>query len=139
MQDAFMVKGTLSGLRVRRDAEKEAFWRRLIHEQPRSGLSIRAWCAHRHVRESSFFWWRRELVRRKAARPLLTRVCVTSDSSVSDRIDESPDAGSRGSIEILWPDQRRVQVVGPADRQTLIHVFAAMASTNSRTPGSAPC
>jgi hypothetical protein len=136
----------------KRDLKKEAFWRRVLGEQGRSGLSIRAWCVRQGVRESSFFWWRRELVKREALRAALAPVRVTSDSSghpappigrflpvhvTSDSLanpvhEGFPENESRGWIEVHWPDQRRVQVIGSVHREVLIEVFAAMAS--SRVP-----
>lgn len=50
-----------------RDEGKEAFWRRLIRDHSRSGLSIRAWCRRHGLQESAFYWWRAELARRDGA------------------------------------------------------------------------
>lgn len=36
-------------------------WRKVISEQPASGLSIAAYCRQRGVPEASFFSWRRKL------------------------------------------------------------------------------
>lgn len=36
-------------------------WRGVIAEQKRSGLSVRAFCAQRGVREPSFYAWRKRL------------------------------------------------------------------------------
>jgi hypothetical protein len=132
-----MMKKARAMRPAKRDPRKEAFWRRVIHGQPRCGLSIRAWCAHRQVRESSFFWWRRELARREAVRAALSPVRITPDSSMDEAADGSPGNGSRGSIEILWPNQRRVRVVGPVDRQALADVLAVMTLTISIEPAAA--
>lgn len=47
-----------------RNQQREEFWRRIVIEQPASGLSIRAWCARHEVTEASFYAWRRTLARR---------------------------------------------------------------------------
>lgn len=47
-----------------RDPKKEALWRRLVRRQARSGMTVRAWCLDRQVKEATFHWWRRELARR---------------------------------------------------------------------------
>lgn len=56
---------TLKG--PRRNAAKEAFWRRLVDGQAASGQSVRQWCAANQVPEASFYQWRRELARRDGA------------------------------------------------------------------------
>lgn len=142
-----MMKKAWSTRPVNRDRKKEAFWRKVIAGRRGSGLSIRAWCLKHTLRESSFFWWRRELARRDGqARtwahephrrlppnhphaPSLAAVRVTPDFLGEDPMDPSPQNGSRGCIEILWPDQRRVRVVGPVDRQALADVLAVMRET----------
>jgi len=53
-----------------RDKGKEAWWRRTVRRQRRSGLSVRAFCQKHGVRETAFYFWRRELLRRAAARPV---------------------------------------------------------------------
>jgi hypothetical protein len=49
-----------------RSRQREEFWRRIVTRQPKSGLSIRAWCARHGVTEASFYAWRRTLARRGA-------------------------------------------------------------------------
>lgn len=51
-----------------RDRSLETQWRRLLMEQSRSGWSIRQFCAMRGLRESSFYFWRRELQKRRRER-----------------------------------------------------------------------
>jgi hypothetical protein len=43
------------------DAEKARYWERTISEAARSGMSIRAFCRQRRLRESQFYWWRPKL------------------------------------------------------------------------------
>jgi len=52
---------------VSRGATKEAFWRRMVQAQSDSGLSIRAWCRDQDLKDTTFYWWRRELTRRDTA------------------------------------------------------------------------
>jgi len=50
-------------------SDRESFWRRMVVEgRKSSGLSVRAWCSQNDVRESTFYWWRRELGRRDVGR-----------------------------------------------------------------------
>ena len=55
--------------RLRRsDPEKERYWRGLVLGHGGSGQSVREYCCQAGVKESAFYWWRRELVRRKETR-----------------------------------------------------------------------
>ena len=46
-------------MKTRRSAEKEEFWRLVISEQQRSGLSIKEFCKQQDVSEASFYAWRK--------------------------------------------------------------------------------
>ena len=48
----------------RRDLQKEASWREHIKQWETSGLSIRDFCQQKGLKETSFHYWRRELIRR---------------------------------------------------------------------------
>jgi hypothetical protein len=48
----------------KRDRGKERFWRRLLGQWRRSGLSVRDFCAGQEVSEPSFYGWRRTLAQR---------------------------------------------------------------------------
>ena len=107
---------------AKRDRRKEAFWRKAIGGQRRSGLCVRAWCRQHELRESSFHWWRRELARRDgesrsepAHEPqalTLVPVHVTTDPSTPREFDSSARNGSRSRIEIVLPNQGRVRLTG---------------------------
>jgi len=59
----------MSTTRLRRsDPEKERYWRGLVQGQGRSGQSVREYCRRAGVKESAFYWWRRELARRSETR-----------------------------------------------------------------------
>lgn len=125
--------------RKSRDPRKEAFWRRVLARQARSGMSVRAWC-HRHaLRESSFYWWRTQLVGRDAEAPGFVPVRVTTDRSAADGFDLSAGTEPAGRLEIVLPRGRRVQVLGPVDRQALTDVLAVLASRDTAVAGSAAC
>ncbi len=46
---------------MKRDADKEKFWRAAISEASDSGQSVRAYCQERGLDENRFYFWRREL------------------------------------------------------------------------------
>jgi hypothetical protein len=54
--------------RLKRLASKEEFWRLLVEEQGRCGLSIRAFCRQKAISEPSFYAWRKALQKRDAKR-----------------------------------------------------------------------
>lgn len=45
------------------DAEKSRYWQKTIREAARSGMSIRAFCLQRRLRESQFYWCKPTLFR----------------------------------------------------------------------------
>ena len=95
---------------------------------------MRAWCGRHSVRETSFQWWRRQLPRRDAEAITLAAVRVTADSPAVDAQHEAPSG-----IEIVWPGQRVVRVVGRVDRGALTDVLAVLASLNSAAAEASAC
>ncbi len=73
-----------------RDRKKEVFWRRVMGAQPRSGMSVRAWCQEHGLRESSFYGWRRQLALRDEAPRATTLVPVRV---VAERDGDRRDEG----------------------------------------------
>src|SRR5437763_1955861 len=49
-----------------RDPRKERFWRRMVQQWQRSGLSVRAFCEQHDLSPPSFYAWRRTLADRDA-------------------------------------------------------------------------
>lgn len=59
----------MSKTRLRRtDPEKERYWRGVVQGQRGSGQSVREYCRQAGVKESAFYWWRKELARRTETR-----------------------------------------------------------------------
>ena len=46
--------------------EKLQYWRRLLDEQPRSGMTVKAFCQQNQVSVPSFYSWRRKIEQRDA-------------------------------------------------------------------------
>ena len=72
-------------MRSKRSVRLEAKWREIVSGHPGSGQSIRAYCKDRHVTEASFFFWRRELLRRAhplAPRPQLIPIRILPDPTL---------------------------------------------------------
>lgn len=123
-----------------RDRKKEVFWRRIIAGQPRSGLSVRAWCREHALHESSFYWWRRRLARSASVRGDRRDKVSSATTLVPVRISAEPDAdaGLAGRLEIIFPDARRVRVVGPVDRRALADVLAVLVDQGWGTQDALP-
>jgi transposase-like protein len=47
--------------RGERDRGKERFWRRMVRQWQRSGLSVRDYCLEHRLAESAFYFWRRTI------------------------------------------------------------------------------
>ena len=57
--------------RVRRsDPTKERYWRGVVRGHGGSGQSVREYCRQAGVKESAFYWWRKELARRSETRKI---------------------------------------------------------------------
>jgi transposase-like protein len=104
-----------------RDRGREQFWRDLVSEWHVSGLSVREFCSQRHVKEASFYSWRRELQRREAP----------SASSAPATFVPVTVVPTMAMVEVRCPSGHVVTVAN-ADRDTLRHLFAALVA-------EAPC
>ena len=130
---------------VNRDRRREAEWQRTIQAQRQSGLSVREFCRRSKVRESGFYFWRRELERRQAEQkrprrgarpaqassvataPAFVVVRVTGQEATSPANLASPSAGGR--IEAtspvspaLPPAGGRIEIELPGQRRVHITV-----------------
>jgi transposase-like protein len=115
--------------RKARDRGKEAFWRGALRQQASSGLTIRAYCREHRLGESLFFFWRRELARRKSLhkqRPFVP-VRVREESGAKNPGHNGGSQANRiGCLEIACDGGYRVLVSGPVDRQALRDVLAVL-------------
>ncbi len=124
----------MSKTRLRRsDPEKERYWRGLVQGQGGSGQSVREYCRQAGVKESAFYWWRRELARRrKPARdkPATPRGGRSPGDDASLFVPIHLLAGNStenaAAVEIYLGDGRMVRVTPGIDRQTLVEVLRAL-------------
>jgi hypothetical protein len=106
------------------DVEKARYWQTTISEAARSGMSIRAFCRQRRLRESQFYWWQHKL---RAARQVGTTPRAgghgrpASFALVSDKAGET-DAG----IELVLSDGRKLRIRQGVDEATLRSVLSAL-------------
>jgi transposase-like protein len=102
-----------------RDPQREQFWRKAMSAWRASGLSVQQYCLRHELTESSFYFWRRELLRRDAQRtptiaPEFVPVTVVP----------------AGTLEIRCPSGH-VVTLPTADATTLRMLFAALATEAS--------
>lgn len=109
-----------------RSKSKEAFWRGLVGQHPRSGLTIREFCRKHGQRETAFYFWRRELARREAARPTDAQTRQSRMAFLPVQVAAEDAASSGGRIEIVLAGGPRVHVAAPVDRQALADVLAVL-------------
>ena len=112
--------------------KNEAKWRRVVAGHAGSGLTVRAYCVRRGVREPAFYFWRRELARREANRSLPqevpARVPARPPAFVPVTVIPHFAPGGDGAIEIVLAGQRRVRLTGAVDQQMLADVLAVLES-----------
>ena len=134
-----------------RDRQREARWRRVIRDHGRSGLGVREFCRRGKLRETAFYFWRRELQRRDGERHEAEQEQRRPPKrSVGERPagrvafvpvtvaqDVVPHTGGR--IEIELSGGRRVHVTAPVDRQALANVLLAVSDVERAVLEGRPC
>jgi transposase len=119
-----------------RDPAKEQRWQRVIADQARCGLSIRAYCQREGLKPWNFQWWRRELARRD--RQIASAVMGDRPESSTDQARASaflpvrvvPDApvpiATVSAIEIMLPAGPIVRVTRGFDPLALDAVLSVL-------------
>jgi hypothetical protein len=111
--------------RRRRDPDKERFWRQAIRRQQKSELTVSAFCAAEGLKDWSFHWWRRELVKRDRENPAAKPRRVPSFASVQ-LLPERGEQRDPGTIEIVVTSGQRVRIPAGFDPQTLASVLGVL-------------
>jgi hypothetical protein len=106
------------------DAEKARYWQRTISEAARSGMSTRAFCRQRRLRESRFYWWQRKL---RGNRPAGVTPMPGAPGRPASFALVSDEAGAADAgIELVLGDGRKLRIRRGADEETLRTVLAAL-------------
>lgn len=92
------------------DSAKERFWRRVLRDWRKSGLSVRAFCAEHGLAEPSFYHWRRTLQERAPSAPAFVPVRVVAEPS-------PPRAGA--AVELVLGNGRTLRLGPGFDAATL--------------------
>ena len=111
-----------------RDSSKERFWRRVVRQWRKSGLSARAFCRRQDLSEPSFYSWRRTLAQRdaKAAR-FVSASFVPVRVVAQPAADTVPEADiSATGLELVLEDGRRLRIGTGFDATTLRRLLALL-------------
>ena len=113
-----------------RDVEKERYWRGVITEAARSGMSIREFCRKRKLKEGQFYWWQRVLKERRQERMMRRRsksgVAGGGGSQASFALVSDERGALDAGIELVLGDGRRIRIGRGVDEKTLRTVLAAV-------------
>jgi transposase-like protein len=129
----------------RSDPQREREWQAAVRRWQRSGQSVREYCRAQGLKESAFYFWRRELARRgrQAAGngPRVKARSVTPGLPPAQRVSrprrptpsflpvhlvEPAVAGAARGVEVVLERGRTVRVPAGFDRQTLADVLAVL-------------
>ena len=131
------------------DPQRQSYWDGVVRRCKEGGQSVRAFCRAEGLRESAFYFWRRELVRRgqrsprrapAAANGSRTRARSAIPALRSPRRGPAPSflpvhvvgpaSGGPGlagaAVEIVLTQGRTIRVRAGFDRQTLADVLAVL-------------
>ncbi len=137
---------------VRRgDPQRERQWQRAVRHWQKSGQSVRDYCRVHGLKESAFYFWRRQLGRRGSAGPQQQeddgqqsvgkarygeRASAPLRRTPHARPDEARflpvhvvmgrEQANAGGVEIVVGDGRMVRVQPGLDRQLLADVLAVL-------------
>jgi len=134
-----------------RSGRGEAYWRRIVRQQAASGVTIRDFCRTSKLRESAFYFWRKELLRREAMQlrhhdhvpspvpAAFVPVSVTTEAAESGAHEATANTQA-GRIEIVLAGGQRIRVTAPVDRQALADVLAVLSLATDAPHGEGqPC
>jgi hypothetical protein len=125
-----VIRGEIEGARASVSAAdgarpRRAYWRSLIEQWRRSGVSQVEFCRRRGVRPGTFAFWKHTLARdghgralpvaRPAAAPAFVPVRVSAGAAVNEAAPAATPVDASGEIEIVLDRRRRVRVRGPVD------------------------
>jgi hypothetical protein len=105
------------------DVEKARYWQAVIRDAVRSGLSTRAFCRQRKLKECQFYWWQRRL---KEKRPPPSRPRGPANGPASFALVSDAPGTADAGIELVLGDGRRLRIAKGVDEPTLRSVLAAL-------------
>lgn len=122
--------------RKKRNKTREACWRKHMRRSRESGVTIREYCAKHDIKESAFYWWRRELNRRDAAEQE-TRTPPTANNP-SPKLETAPvsfaqlvipkegTSNSQSHITVVLSQGREIRINPGFDETTFTRVVTLL-------------
>lgn len=105
-----------------KDLEKEEYWRLVVEEFEKSGLTVRQFCRREKLREPSFYAWRREL-RRRDGDQRADGIAPVAPALV-EVMTRSPTPAQ--AIEIETPAGFTIRLGEQVDRELMTSVLSSM-------------
>jgi hypothetical protein len=116
-----------------RDPAKERYWRRLLGQWRRSGLTGRDFCAEHQLSEPSFYAWKREIARRDQERTVgaqaATRVSAPprpAAAALPAFVPVTMATPVASTLEVVLSDGRLLRVPAGFDADTLRQLLAVL-------------
>jgi hypothetical protein len=124
--------------RLHRDLNREQVWRRHLDQQRSSGLTVRAYCQEYSLRETSFFFWKKEIAKRDSESRAIpsARTAPSAPAFVPVAVIDSPTDRNETTIDVRLAGGHRVRVRSGCDRGLLADVLTLLARPAS---GGPPC
>ena len=110
----------------KRDVAKERYWRKIIREGARSGLSIREFCRRNGITENQFYRWQRELKHRGEQRRKLKPAHggrLRHQGATFALVTDESEGWESAGIELVLPGGRRLRIGKGVDEDTLAGVL----------------
>ena len=105
------------------DVEKARYWQAVIRDAARSGLSTRAFCRQRMLKECQVYWWQRRLKEKRP--PTSTPRSPANGPASFALVSDEPTTADAG-IELVLAGGRRLRIAKGVDEPTLRSVLAAL-------------
>jgi hypothetical protein len=128
--------------KLKRSAEKEEFWRLVLDEHQRSGLTAKAFCEQQGISVPSFYAWRRKLLAgdsraRQDSTDGGNRMVPVNIVDTTRRNSDHDGNVATGSIEIVTPTGFTLRVDPAMLPQRIAALLDLIASCE--TTGASSC
>lgn len=104
--------------------ERVRYWRGLIEEHSRSGLSVLEFCKERKIASTSFYQWRAKL--QGKAKSAASAVPALLPVKLVNAPDERPKSVTRSCIQVFTPSGVSLTMSGSATEADLVKVLRAI-------------